>query len=248
MSHKTLTVLAGAALVAIQGLVPPSAYAVGNGLTFGFRETPIPGAAMNALIANSLDFTYHDCTDFTAAGAFTERGYLWISSFQDIAGVVDSQINHFVANGYHIYARYNYEGEECSSQEMCEPNKTRRNYTLHEGSINLFVDPQQDTVLALNNCAVVVANNADDIPLGAAPAITYGAKTETDDRINGDFEIEFGPWAFSNFGTALFRDLNGNPLAANRLVINGNVTRLLGPLGADHRPEGSGNLFWLWVD
>ncbi|HET9314253.1 MAG TPA: hypothetical protein VFQ51_01640 [Vicinamibacteria bacterium] len=248
MSHKTLAFLAGAALVAIQGLVPPSVYAVGNGLPFGFRETPIPGAQMNAVFANSLDFTYHDCTDFTAPGVFTERGYLWLSSFQDAPGVVLSQLNHFLPNGYKMYARYIYEGEECGRAEMCQSDRTRVNYPLHEGSIQLFLDPLQDTVLGLNNCAVTVANNADDVPLGGAPISIYGEKTETDDRINGDFEIEFANWQFSAFGLGLFRDVNGNPLQANRLVINGNVTRLLGPLGADHRPEGSGNLFWLWVD
>jgi hypothetical protein len=245
MSHKTLAVLAGAALVAFQGLVPPSAYAVGNGVPFGFRETPIPGAQMNAVFANSLDFTYHDCTDFTAPGVFVERGYLWLSSFQDAPGVVLSQLNHFLPNGYKMYARYTYEGEECGRAEMCQSDRTRINYPLHEGSIQLFLDPLQNTVLGLNNCAVTVANNADDVPLGGAPAIIYGEKTETDDRINGDFEIEFFPWQFSAFGMALFQDLNGAPLPANHLVINGNVTRLLGPLGADHRPEGSGNLFWV---
>ena len=245
MSHKRFAVLAGAALMAIQGLVPSNAYAVGNGVPFGFRETPIPGAAMNALFANSQDFTYHDCTDFTAPGVFTERGYFWVSSFQDAVGVVDSQVNGIAANGYHIYARYIYEGEECWSQNMCDPNQTRRSYTLHEGSIQLFADPQQNTVLGLANCAVTVAGNADDLPIGGAPAILYGEKTETNGRINGDFEIEFGGWVFTNFGQALYRNLNGNPLAANRLVINGNVTQLLGPLGADHRPEGSGNFYWV---
>src|SRR5262245_46780723 len=128
MSRKRVAVLIGSALFAVQGLVPSSAYAVGNAVPFGFRETPIPGAAMNAVFANSLDFTYHDCTDFIAPGVFTERGYLWISSFQDVDSVVDSQINHFAANGYHLYARYNYQGEECLSQDMCTAGKTRKSY------------------------------------------------------------------------------------------------------------------------
>jgi hypothetical protein len=246
MSHKRYVVLAGAALVAIQGLVPPSAHAVGFGVPFAFRETPIPGAAMNVVFANSVDFTKHECVDFTAAGVFTERGYLWISSFQDAVGVVNSQINHIAANGYRLYARYTYEGEECSKQDMCDPNRTRLNYTLHEGSIQMFLDVQADTVLGIANCAVTVANNADDVPLGGAPVSIYGEKTETDARINGDLEIEFAGWQFTNVGQALFRTPNGNPLPANRLVLNANITQILvGALGADHRSEGSGNLFWV---
>ena len=245
MSLKKLTVFIGSALVAIQGLVPPSAYAVGPGVNFGFRETPIPGTQMHALFANSLDFTYHDCLDFTDPDSFDERGYLWISSFQDVAGVVDSQINHFLPNGYHLYAIYRYQADECDSQATCTANKTRRNYTINTAGIQIFADPLQDTVLALNGCAVAVANNADDLPIGAAAQIEEGQKTETNDLINGDFEIVFSNWAFSAFGQALFRDLNGNPLVAPTLVVNGNVTQLLGPLNNDHRPEGSGNLYWL---
>ena len=248
MTHKRLAVLAGAALMAVQGLVPSNAYAVGNGLPFGFRETPIPGTQMHGLAATGQDFTYHACADFTAPGVFVERGYFWVSSFQDVVGVVDSQINDFMPNGYNMYARYVYQGEECSSDDMCEANRTRLNYELHEGSIQLFVDPMSDTVLGLAGCAVTVANNADDLLVGGAPASVYGEKTETDARINGDFEIEFSGWNFTNFGHALYRNPNGNPLLANRLVVNGNVTQLLGPLGADHRPEGSGNFFFLWVD
>lgn len=245
MSPKKLTVWIGAALLALQAIVPSSAYAVGPGLDFGFRETPIPGALQNAVFANSLDFTYHDCQNFVAPGVFNEVGYLWISSFQDIDSVVDSQINHFLPNGYHMYARYNYHGEECLSQEMCDVNKTRKSYKITEGSVQLFLDPLQDTTITINNCQVVIANNADDAPLGGAPMVVEGQKTETDDIINGDFEIKFGGWVFSAFGMALFQDPNGGPLVAPFVVLNGNVTRLRGPLANDHRPEGSGNLYWL---
>jgi hypothetical protein len=246
MSHRRLTVWIGAALIAVQAFVPSSALAVGPGVDFGFKETPIPGALQHAVFANSLDFTYHDCQDFVAPGVFNEVGYLWISSFQDLDSVVDSQINHFLPNGYHIYARYNYHGEECLTQDMCDPNKTRKSYGITEGSIQLFIDPLQDTTLAINNCQVVVGNNADDRPLGGAPVVQQGQKTETDDLISGDFEIVFVGWQFSAFGQGLFRDdVNDVPLVAATLVLNGNVTRLQGPLANDHKPEGSGNLYWV---
>lgn len=244
MSSRTkLTVLFGFALAAVQALTPSPALAVGNGVPFGFREFLIPNAQNNTVPANSLDFTYHDCLEFTTPTTFTERGYLWISSFQDIDSVVDSQINDFQANGYHIYARYNYSGEECASGTTCL-NATRRSYTLDQATIQLFLDRDSDTVLGIANCAVTVANNADDVALGISAVLEEGRKTETDEIINGDFELKFDNWVFSAFGQQLFRTPNNMPLAAPVLVVNGNVTGLQGPIDALHHPEGSGNLFW----
>lgn len=246
MLYKRLTVLIGSALVAIQGLVPPSAYAVGPGVDFGFPEGLVPGALNHPVFANSLDLTYHDCLNFIDPDSFIERGYFWLSSFQDLDSVVGSQLNHFLPNGYQAYGTYTYTADECSSQEMCTAGKTRRNYTIDQAGIQLFVDPLQDTTLTIMNCTVIVNNDADDIPLGAAAiAPQEGQKTETDDLINGDFEIVFSNWVFSAAGQALFNDLNGNPLASHTLVYNGNVTRLRGPLSNDHRPEGSGNIYWV---
>jgi hypothetical protein len=242
MSRKRLSIWIGCALLSVQGM---SAYAVGPGLDFGFPEGLVPGALNNPVNANSLDLTYHDCLDFTAPNAFTERGYFWVSSFQDAGSVVDSQLNHFLPNGYRQWAKYSYQGEECNSQETCLAIKTRRTYGIDQANIDLFLDPLSDTTLTIMNCAVVVANDGDDILLGTAAAIEDGQKTETDDLINGDFEIVFSDWAFTGAGQALYNDLNGNPLQSHRLVFNGNVTRLRGPLSQDHKPEGSGNIYWL---
>jgi hypothetical protein len=243
MSRTKLTILAGFAVASIQALIPPSAHAVGNGVDFGFRETPIPGALMNAVFANSEDGTYHDCLDFTDADSFTERGYLWVSSYQDVDSVVPSQINHFLPNGYQKYLKYSYQADECSSQDTCNAG-TRRNYGVNQAQVQLVLDPLQDTVLTIVNCQVQVANDADDILLGNANALEEGQKTETDDLINGDFELVFNDWNFTAAGAGLYKDLNGNPLPVHTFVLNGNVTRLRGPLGNDHRPEGSGNFFW----
>ena len=83
------------------------AAAVGNGVPFIFREGPVPAFA-NPVAANSQDLTYHSCVNFVDEDSFQERGYFWVSSFQDAVGVVDSQINDFQPNGYHIYARYGF--------------------------------------------------------------------------------------------------------------------------------------------
>ena len=88
-----------------------------------------------------------------------------------------------------------------------------------------------------------MANNGDDVLLGGATVGT-GQLSETNDLANGDFEVTFTDWAFTAAGGALFRDLNNNPLVAPLMQFDANVTRLQAPLFNDHRPEGSGNLFW----
>lgn len=242
MSHKLLKMLGCCALIASQWMIPSTASAVGGGVPFVVREGVVPGAMFHALPADSMDFTYHACVDFADAD-FTESGYLWISSFQDVDSVVDSQINDFMANGYHLYARFRIHADECSGQVTCN-FLDRKNYRVDEAALSLYLDPLSDTVLGIQNCGVVGANTADDIFLGTANAIQSGQMSETDDQANGDFDIVFANWFFTAAGQALFWDGNGNPLAVQVLVFNGNVTTLGGPLGDNHRPEGSGNLYW----
>jgi hypothetical protein len=232
----------GVALLAL-ALSSTSVFAVGGGVPFTFREGAVP-AMMHPVPADSLDLTYHSCVAFQGA-SITESGYFWNSSFQDIDSVVDSQINDFQANGYHIYATYSFQAEQCSEQDTCNGD-TRLNYTVTGGSLSLWVDPDSNTALSLANCGVVVGGQtADDRLLGTSAVVLSGQKTETNDQANGDFDIVLGNWVFTADGQELFFDEgNQNPLAATRLVFDGNVTRLQGPLTNQHRPEGSGNIFW----
>ncbi len=92
MSKNRIRALVGCALVSVQWLVPPSASAVGGGIPFVFREGAVAGAMQHPVNADSMDFTYHACLHFTDADSFRESGYFWISSFQDVAGVVDAVV------------------------------------------------------------------------------------------------------------------------------------------------------------
>jgi hypothetical protein len=243
MSHKVLRTLVCCALVASYLAMPPAALAVGGGLGFVFDESLIPNAKVNVVPADSLDFTYHACLHFFAADKFRESGYFWISSFQDVDSVVDSQINYIESSGYHIYGKYTYKAQQWGMAQPT-PNGVRLNYVAAplQTSITLFLDPDQDTVLSIQNCQVVAQGTADDVPLGSSNAIFEGEKSETNDIANGDFELIFGDnWLFTAQGEELF----GHPANFNFLVFNGNVTQLGGALGMDHNPEGSGNLFWV---
>jgi len=243
MKRQILTYVAG---IAIACATVSSVSAVGSGLPFLVAETQIAGAKPHVLVANSMDFTYHSCVDFTQQFRFRESGYFWVSSFQDVDSEVDSQINYIEPNGYRIYGIYRYQAQQVGGAQAT-PSGVRLNYVPVMGpmaqSIELFLDVQQDTVLDPNSCpgGAIVAGGADDLPLGSGTALAAGEKSETSGLASGDLEIVFGNWAFSAFGQMVFVNAN-----FNYLVFNANITDLNGgALNADHLTEGSGNLFWL---
>ena len=244
MKRQILTYVTG---VAIACVTASSVSAVGSGLPFIVSEVQA-GGDPHLVFANSMDFTYHSCVHFTQQFRFRESGYFWVSSFQDANSEVDSQINYIGTNGYRIYGIYRYQAQQVGGAQAT-PSGVRLNYVAQMGpmaqSIELFLDPQQDTVLDPLSCpgGAIVAGNADDIPLGSGTTLAAGEKSETSGLASGDFEIVFGNWAFTAFGQMLFVNAN-----FNFLVFNANITELNGgALNADHFTEGSGNLFWLNV-
>ena len=236
-------VLIAASIAAVHLAMPLPASAVGNGVPFVFREGFVPAIA-HPVAADSQDLTYHSCVTFVDEDSFAERGYFWVSSFQDAVGVVDSQINDFMANGYHIYARYGFEADQWGGPQPT-PSGVRLNYVATGARIQLYLEPLSDTVLGIDQqCQVVAAGTADDRLLGGANVLLDGEKSETNGLANGDFELVFANWLFTADGQLLYRDVFGNPLFAPQFVFNANITLLGGPLGDNHRPEGSGNIFW----
>jgi hypothetical protein len=252
MTHKTLKHLAAIAIVCATASSVTSA--VGNGLPFVVDENVIPGALGHTLNSNSLDFTYHSCVNFIPPPPgqppqFRESGYFWVSSYQSLTSVVDSQINYFDVNGYRIYAKYSY-GAQFFNSHNPSPSGLRLNYVApqQEAVIELYLDWQSNTVLDLQECAPVAVSGAnDDILLGSSATLNMGEKSEAANvAANGDFELRFGNWAFTAFGAGLFNF--PQPAPFYRLVVNANITRLIsGGLNMDHKAEGSGNLFW-WQD
>ncbi len=220
------------------------ASAVGDGLNFNFDETPIAGA--NIVSADSLDLTYHACTKVNDRDLF-ERGYYWHSSFQDIDSVVDSQINHILQNGYHIYAKYNFNAEQRGSAQYTITGN-RLNYEVLGGAIEIWVDRLSDTQLQLTaNCEININNIGDDRLLGSSNVVAQGEKSEADGLAQGDFKIVFDNWLWGQAGNTLMTANQPGLILEdfNYLVFNGNVTNLNGLLGDNHNPEGSGNVFWL---
>lgn len=220
------------------------ALAVGNGLAFDFDEMQIPGALNNIDGADSVDFTYHACTD-VAQLQLQEKGYFWISSYQDANTVIDSQINYIGNNGYHVYGKYSYQALQIGGAQNSISGQ-RLNYRVRQQNalIQLYVDPDQDTQLSLNgNCDIVVANNGDDWLIGQAQDVTQGEKSETNGLAQGDFKVVFNNWMWNPVVPMLMQPVGMADF--NYFVFNGNITDLGGALGDNHRPEGSGNVFWL---
>ena len=252
MTPKTLKHLAATAIVCVAAT--SVTFAVGNGLPFTVDEDGVPGAIPRTFNSNSLDYTYHSCVDFIQQAGqppqFVESGYFWVSSYQNPASVVDSQINYFDVNGYRIYAKYRYQAQFFNAHQP-SPSGQRRNYVAPQqpAVVELFLDWQSNTVLGLQQCAPVAISGAnDDILLGSSANLTMGEKSETNNvAANGDFELRFANWTFTNFGEVMFHF--AQPAVFHRLVLNANITRLItGTLTTDHRAEGSGNLFWLPQD
>lgn len=212
--------------------------AVGGGLPFNVDEGTVPGALNHMVIADSWDLTYHACTDIVGPNGqgLIENGYFWISSYQDTDSVVDSQINHFLARGYHIYGLYTYQAVQATPLHPT-PTGQHLYYDVfpENAGIALYVDPEQDTAL---DCLGVVGHDADDLLVGGSAAVAQGEKNETNGLANGDFKVVFSDWVWGPAGDPF-------PANADYLVFNGNLTSLGGALGADHNPEGSGNIFWL---
>ncbi len=243
MTKKTHTYSGLQAIVLTVALgAAQSALAVGDGLPFLVDEGAVPDARPNMFDADSLDFTYHACTEFPQARRYNERGYLWVSSYQTDTAVVPSQLNGIDVSSYAMYMTYNYRGRQVGGAQPT-PSGARLNYlAIPNGAVaEMFLDPLQDTVISIVDCNLSITGNTDDILLSFSTVLPYGEKSETDGVANGDFELHWADWTFTDLGRALF----GNPEGFEILVLNGNVTLLNGALGQFHLPEGSGNFYWV---
>lgn len=241
MNRHTFLFVASWGLSLVHWGVSTQALAVGNGEPFTLQENSIDANAVNHVVgADSLDFTYHACTPVNG-GNLQERGYFWLSSYQDVDSVVDSQLNRVAMQGYHLYGVYRYQAAQVG---MAQPavSGIRLNYLVNNGFIELFTDPNQDTTLSLVNCQVVRTNTNDDVRIGFSNNVAQGEKSETNGLANGDFELVFGQWVWDNGFGNIFNSVNNVPF--NFLSFNGNLTLLGGALGQIHHPEGSGNIYW----
>jgi len=231
-----------ALLVSVMALTSHSALAVGTGVDFGVDENSVPGSNMNMFHADSVDLSYNACSKVIPPIAanpqqLEEKGYFWLSSYQDNLTVHDSQINYYDVNGYHIYGIYEFTSDLVTSGTSVLGN--RRGYQLTSARLALYLDPNQDTTITFAGCQYVIANTADDRRIGFGSNLSSGEKSEKDGLANGDFQFFLDDWTWDNMSPFVaFTPMSRVSFSANLTVFGGNNVDL------SHTPNGSGNIFW----
>lgn len=219
-----------------------NALAVGNGTTFGVNEGIVGNSNPHIFQANSVDLSYHACTDVIPPSAVApqqiqERGYFWLSSYQDDNGVLDSQINYYDTNGYHIYGVYEFNADEVGV--AAGPLGNRRGYEMKNARLTLYLDPNKDTNIQLQNCVFNYNSTVDDVRIGYGNSLQVGEKSENDGLPNGDFQFVLDDWTWDvSFPFVPFAPMSKISLNANLTLLGGNN------VDQDHKPEGSGNIYW----
>lgn len=220
-------------------LISSNVSAVGGGIMFSVDESTVPGALPHALQADSMDFTYHACSTIDqTTGELIETGYFWVSSYQDVDSVVDSQINFFRPRGYHIYGKYRFKADRIGIHpDFLHP---RVDYRVKKAVIQLYLDPDQNTQLAIaaGNCQITRIGASNDSLIGSSIQLVAGEKSEKVDIANGDFELRFVNWTWADSDPVV-------KFPSLYFVFNANVTRIMTQLLQDQDTEGSGNLYWL---
>jgi hypothetical protein len=141
------------ALAAIAG----SAQAVGSFQEFTVSEGSVPGTPSNIFVADKGNGGYNEVLTVNADLTFDTRAYANFGQFYknegaNLAG--PSYINNFEPQGYGLYALFNSSG-----------NVTGTGFSGDTGSLSLYIDPLQNTTLALGATGalpIVVGLDADD--------------------------------------------------------------------------------------
>jgi hypothetical protein len=156
--------------------------------TFTADEGAVPGAVDNEVTADRISFNYAARIVQTLVGGaydgddpFTESGFLTKASFANGGSAVASQLNGVSPGGYGIYGVFSITGT--AAQEGAGITATFASATLQ-----LFVDPGQDTTLSfVGNTATAGGTTGDDLLLAnytleAGEAHVFGGLA------NGDFD------------------------------------------------------------
>ena len=171
--------------------------------TFTADEGVVPGAAANEVNADRISFNYAARIVQTLVGPaydgddpFIESGFLTKASFANGGSAVASQLNGFGSGGYGIYGLFTIDGT--AAQEGFGITATFASATLQ-----LFVDPGQDTTLSfVGNTATAGGTTGDDILLANYTLVT-GEAHVFGGLANGDFDTILN-LALTPFGQTFF--------------------------------------------
>lgn len=155
MNMKKAFVKTVTALALVFGTSVASA-AVPPLLDFTVTETSVPGTAPNSFSADKINGSYSEVLTINLDSTFDTTAYAnWTSYLtNDGQTPIISQLGSFGDAGYGMYATFTSSG-----------TFTGTGFIGTSGSFFLYIDPNQDTTLALGTSGtdpVVIGNNSDD--------------------------------------------------------------------------------------
>jgi hypothetical protein len=160
-------------------------------------QESVAGGQANVVTADRISFEYHAVIDQTITGGslagnddpFTEHGFLTKAAFgSPTGGSIPSQLNALAPGGYGMYGLFTITGE-ADPLNPADPLGGGIQANFNNLTMTLFIDPGQDTVLALSGAGPVVPGGSvgDDFAiinftLSAGEAHIFGGLA------NGDFD------------------------------------------------------------
>lgn len=158
---------------------------------FQVQESSVPGAVANLLTADRISFDYNariiqTNVGGTLAGAddpFTEFGFFNKAAFANGGAAVPSQLNALGPGGYGIYGLFTISGE---ADPGGAPGSIKA--TFSSATLTLWLDPDQNTTLALGGAGVVLGGvPGEDVKL-ADYTLVAGEANVFGGLANGDFD------------------------------------------------------------
>lgn len=248
------------ALAGVLGMAAPVANAIGiGGANFKFDESVVPDIVNPENgTANNFNFNYtariNQSNDGSNGGvldgdAFTEAGFFNVGQYFLDANPVDNSLGVSNANGgYSIYGIFSLAGTATFN------GSNGITATFTSGSLSIYLDEDKNTTKSISGAAVppplttptvTTANTADDQLIGSASLLTIGSANLFGGLANGDFEIIWGDWALTSFGSSYWYSPDPFHMTIN---FDGNTTQV-NPPGSLTQPFsslaiGSGNAFF----
>jgi|GEM_PF-1363408 len=236
------------------------AFAVGSGATFTVVDDAIAGTPVNSFTADSFDFSYKGVISQTNDGSLTnpflagaldgdsfeETGFLEVSSYKLGASTAPSYLNSPPTFGYKMYGIFGLDGT-AAFNGIGITAEFLSNFGAAADSLSLYIDASGDTTKALpvlGGGAVTLGLTGDDMLIGTASVLSAGGAHLFGGLANGDFEVVWGDWMLTAFGSTYWTAPTPFHTVMN---LNGNTTTVT-PAGNILKPftstaDGSGNAF-----
>lgn len=227
---KTFMSLAVTALLGLSGAAASAATVLPD---FTVNEGSVTGAIPNIITADKLNGAYSEVITLSAGASptglvFASAAYVDFGAFfkNDGSTITQSQISGLGANNYGLYGIFYSTGEVTSSTI----------FTGKSGTVELWIDPNQDTVKTINSAtSVTVTGDSDDykiaFSLNLASAIGNSANPAAFDFLFSNFTLtDEGKLYFTAPANPFYEfaivngDFDNIPIALGTTLVTGDVS------------------------